>query len=604
MTKKKPNTKEEIVKEVRKKEIKFTAISILAVVIILISSSYAIFSSVQKAKKYNTIKVGSLQINFTDIDEGLGNVINLNGAYPESDEVGQQSTPYTFKISNTGSITASYNIKLEDDTDMITADSCSTNQLDKTKIKYSINGETPNILSTTADSGYIIISGSLASGETKTYSLRVWIDESAGNEVLDRHYHGKIVLEGENAMETPNAPELKGDMIPVRYDEELGEWVKSSTTDHTWYDYKIQKWANAVTVTLANRSTYVKAKVGTVIPMKDINGMWVWIPRYSYTLGNTYGYQIDGASTPSQSTPGAFDIKWVKKSVIDTGEGNYTGDTANNYYTPSAFCWGNACDASRKDPTNEELSGIWVSKFEMTGTIDSISFKPNLNSVVNQTVSSFYTSIQSQMNGTNGNSTYGFEGLSYDVHMIKNSEWGVVAYLSQSKYGKYGNSNYTAENKEIYQNKSANFITGSSNGTPSTDVINEQVAYNVDITGTGASTTGNIYGIYDMSGGAWDYTMANYNDITSSSGFTTLPSLTYYNKYTTQTGYKGDATNADGVLGFYNDYSAFLTVNNTNHVWIARGGRPTTNHEAGIFCVFSMFGNEQPDYTTRAVIKP
>ena len=169
MTKKKPNTKEEIVKEVRKKEIKFTAISILAVVIILISSSYAIFSSVQKAKKYNTIKVGSLQINFTDIDEGLGNVINLNGAYPESDEVGQQSTPYTFKISNTGSITASYNIKLEDDTDMITADSCSTNQLDKTKIKYSINGETPNILSTTADSGYIIISGSLASGETKTY---------------------------------------------------------------------------------------------------------------------------------------------------------------------------------------------------------------------------------------------------------------------------------------------------------------------------------------------------------------------------------------------------------------------------------------------------
>jgi hypothetical protein len=38
--------------------------------------------------------------------------------------------------------------------------------------------------------------------------------------------------------------------------------------------------------------------------------------------------------------------------------------------------------------------------------------------------------------------TYGFDTQgtsSMDTHMLKNTEWGIVAMLSQSKYGKYGN---------------------------------------------------------------------------------------------------------------------------------------------------------------------
>ena len=37
--------------------------------------------------------------------------------------------------------------------------------------------------------------------------------------------------------------------------------------------------------------------------------------------------------------------------------------------------------------------------------------------------------------------------------MMKNSEWAVVAYLSQSRYGKLGNENFKGANKEVYQNK-------------------------------------------------------------------------------------------------------------------------------------------------------
>ena len=35
-----------------------------------------------------------------------------------------------------------------------------------------------------------------------------------------------------------------------------------------------------------------------------------------------------------------------------------------------------------------------------------------------------------------------------------------------------------------------------------------------------------------MSGGSWEYVMANYNDIIGNSGFNTMSDAKYYNKYT------------------------------------------------------------------------
>ena len=91
---------------------------------------------------------------------------------------------------------------------------------------------------------------------------------------------------------------------------------------------------------------------------------------------------------------------------------------------------------------------------------------------------------------------YGFTS-NVDIHMMKNSEWAVVAYLSQNKYGKLGNTNFTGSNKEIYQNKSN--YTGCSLGKPSSENESDTIChytYDVNINGTGASTTGTIYGIW------------------------------------------------------------------------------------------------------------
>ncbi len=399
-------------------------------------------------------------------------------------------------------------------------------------------------------------------------------------------------------MNEPNTPVLVGDMIPVTYNGT--NWVKADTVNNNWYDYNRGVWANAVTIKdSSKRAEYKNAQAGTTIDLSYVNLMLVWIPRYSYTLRQSYGYQIEGGSTPSQATPGAFDIKFVDTNTTEKGTGKYTGTTPSNYYTPSSFCWGNTCDTTRSG--NTELSGIWISKFEITGDIENITSIPNQASLTNKNISSLFNAIKNQINGSSGTTNYGLSGTSYDTHMIKNTEWGAMAYLSQSKYGKYGNSKYTNANKEIYQNKSNEYKTGCSFGIPSNSDTNYgcQYTYDIEINGTGASTTGTIYGIYDTSGGAFERVMGNYNDEKGQSGFEEMPDAKYYNKYTSNTSIKGDAINVDGTNGFYGDFTIFVV---SASPWFYRGARYNYGVVAGIFGFASTVGAADPSYGTRLVL--
>ncbi len=156
--------------------------------------------------------------------------------------------------------------------------------------------------------------------------------------------------------------------------------------------------------------------------------------------------------------------------------------------------------------------------------------KPNVTSWRSIDLSNVFN-ISLKMNDE-GN-RYGFSS-DVDTHVMKNSEWAVVSYLSQSKYGKLGNNNFTGTEKKVYKNKSDRYITGCSYGSPNDDGTDYGCKYQYDtnINGTGASTTGNIYGVYDMNGGSWEAVMANYNDTLTGSSFNAMPDSKYYDKYT------------------------------------------------------------------------
>ena len=107
--------------------------------------------------------------------------------------------------------------------------------------------------------------------------------------------------------------------------------------------------------------------------------------------------------------------------------------------------------------------------------------------------------------------------------------------------------------------------------------------------GVGASTTGTIYGVYDMSGGAWEYVMANYNDMAANSGFSdplTIDSK-YYDKYTNSNASlacNGGVCTSHALSETAGWYSDAQTMVSEEYPWLVRGGSYSANGSlAGMF---------------------
>ena len=373
-----------------------------------------------------------------------------------------------------------------------------------------------------------------------------------------------------------NEPVLASNMIPVYYDETNDVWKKANKDNmdknNPWYSYNSTgeykgMWANAVTVIGTNRTKYLNANVGTPISMDDITTMWVWIPRFNAVIPSNY-------NGGTQAKPNAIDVSFVKQNepAID------------------AFTFG-----------DKELSGFWYGKFEIGGTLASsctnetcnvsnIVVKPNVSSLRNQTVSSFFYASRS-MEQT-GNS-FGFVSSEVDTHMSKNNEWGAVAYLTQSIYGRCTNSTTCTE---VGINNNTSYITGIGDKPSSTASSVKTNTYNT-ISGKNASTTGNIYGIYDMSGGAWEYVMGIYNKNIKSSGFSTLPDNKYYNNYTA-TSYTGHAISE--TKGWYNDqsFSVYFSVS----PWFIRSCFYDDGELSGVFAFYGSSGINGNNSASRFVI--
>ncbi len=241
--------------------------------------------------------------------------------------------------------------------------------------------------------------------------------------------------------------------------------------------------------------------------------------------------------------------------------------------------------------------------------------------MINYTISSTFNYVQELMNGIRGYENYGYIGY-VDAHLIKNTEWGAIAYLSQSIYGKYGNPDYSGANKEIYLNNCSTYITGiggssASDGRTTATCNDANHAYD-SYNGMGASTTGNIYGVYDMIGGTFDRVMgiildSNGNFVSDLSGFTSLPEGRYINVYPYGTYTEGDISpiKGDGLtetLYFYSDrYLGDPRFSSTNYYlyhWIYRGGSLFFSNTAanGIFSYTLFNGQSDGHHSSRFTI--
>lgn len=397
-----------------------------------------------------------------------------------------------------------------------------------------------------------------------------------------------------NESKKVNAPELMEGMIGVYWDEAGNEHelTEESTKEEweQWYDYTgetgTNRWANAIT-----KDTNGK-----------ITGYWVWIPRFAYKIE-------DGLFTSSTTGKGGtVSIKFLQNAsdVDETGtqigrEYEYLANQMTEYVIHPAFRDG-SLNNYRNGEWDEEIRGFWMAKYEagyqantITDTNGTLStdifnegdqviysnlyytsyyneyatnplkqdlsstgysnqklsypvFLPLTYSYNNIAIGDSYILSQSIDTATN---FYGLNASVTDSHMMKNSEWGAVAYLTQSSYGR--------DKLEITINNYYNSISSpyrvSVTGLAGVDIsatsetnLNNVSAYYTEA-GTKASTTGNITGIYDLSGGLWER-VAGY--------------ISNGNSYLTRTGNDGSS---GGLMGATNtaDPNGYLTLSKRSY---------------------------------------
>ena len=285
-------------------------------------------------------------------------------------------------------------------------------------------------------------------------------------------------------------PVLASSMIPVINDN--GVWKKADVNSK-WYSYSDKKWANAVVV---------KEFKSDVV---NSHSRYEYLESPAGTVINDddilgfyvwiprFRYQLFNSSTP-------VPINLVFEGV---GSSKSNGTQSGQWLTHPAFTY--------KD---KELSGIWVGKYEAGNSDDNIVVK---SGNVPWTNIGFNDSFDLSNSMVNENNIYGLSNV--NTHLIQNKEWSSVTYLTQSIYGL---------NDKVNTNSSS--VTGGTN-----------------------STTGNVYGVYDMAGLSKEFvtiTGENENSI----------------------GYSLGETSA-----WYNDTNTFISAENS---YLSRGGTSIFNYNA------------------------
>ena len=477
-----------------KKKVLLLGISIVLVIGLLVSVSYAYWKFTASGQA-NVVVSKCFQLTF--LEEENTNIELLN-AYPIVDEEGSQLKPYIVRLNNTCDNDLTYQMNLE---------ILPKTTLNEKYVKVMVN---ENIyLLNTLESGssniaggmksYVLEEGEISGREEKTLSLRMWIDGNVSaddTESMSKAFYSKVSVIGSiqhyegryiESILNGTDPVLANGLIPVKIDEE--GTVYKADENREWYSYTNKRWANAV---ILNDESVVYQN-NEVIPESNIESYFVWIPRYRYQIFN------DGMYTELSSSVNHEAIQEIKIEFENKDKVASDGVRKGQWLTHPAF-------------TSFDVNGIWVGKFETgyKGSTDTTSaqvntiepekvqIKPNVNSWRGINVANaFYTVYDYKRN--------------LDSHMMKNTEWGAVSYLQHSKYGSMSS---------VRINNHSDFKTGYASVLEPTCVYdgtnrdcskygNTNDVTNLWNTSVGylASTTGNITGVYDMSGGAWEYVM-------------------------------------------------------------------------------------------------
>ena len=420
------------------------------------------------------------------------------------------------------------------------------------------------------------------------------------NEIFDKEIGYSYINKTPNYDHSgANKPEINNlKLLPVSYKEinkTEGYWYRVSEDNQNdlWYSYENGVWANAVLLSESNYNKYKNSSLDTEIELGDILGFYVWIPRFKYYVINNSSY-----TNYERLTNIVFE-----EGNNSTGTITCTDQISNSLdkHIYSEICQDNVYHhiydnlSTYTHPAFKTKNGFWVAKFLMG---EGEKVLPN--------VSILKRNITDANNLSN----------KYNSHVLTNMEYGAVVLLSNSSYGKTGNVLYHDDDSNvftrIYANTYEHGVTGCSSEYNSysksfiTSITNKCVAYNdltnyshisnsinypIGYAGAGASSTGTVYGVYDLANISGEL-VASFVALEDGSINTELNHYDTYS-YSDYIGKVASSSNihnlyryklGDGIREHFRTFSengmwhGGMLSQNVNSGVIVRGGNGVVNH--------------------------
>ncbi len=432
------------------------------------------------------------------------------------------------------------------------------------------------------------------------------------------------------------------------------QFEETQSYDPEWYEYldtsiegqeQKSKWANA------------KTKDGS---------MWVWIPRFAYKI------------TEEGTNNGTIDVVFLKGTTNLDFDGNdvtssdyINKDGIKGAYTVHPAFQNGTTNNYENGEWHGEIEGFWIAKFEAgyagtennssSATDSDVAYSTELYHYETDSSGSAVTSATKTLNknyygivtkdvtkikyptfqanhasmnnigiedafdlcmSLKDSDVYGLKNV--DSHLTKNSEWGAVVYLA---YSKYGNNKIEPTHNNVSLNGGDNVLYAVTGCAKESDSDNVQTVTLSDVKsgavannwtteqGKTASTTGNIYGVYDLNGGLWEWTAGyTYNEQVEETG---EESNEYKSKYIQteniallyegeeQLNRKGEAiwetsSKTGTTINAWND-NTFKFFDTTN-IYSIRGGDWHENSNSGIFAFSCADTNCSYNIGFRAVL--
>ena len=355
------------------------------------------------------------------------------------------------------------------------------------------------------------------------------------------------------------------------YSEDKKQWANVMLSDGKYY-------AEGADVDTTNKEL---ATAGTEVNEDELGSMFVWIPRFAYKISS--GYHNSTGTMEVKFLIGRTNKTIDNSTIVEyksSTTSNYTS-FPDGYVVHPAFKDGSSTGYANGE-WKTDILGLWIAKFQAgfatteNDTTQKVTIASSESSPTSAT-SVYYPVFKGRKYAYNyvsasqcydlsqalssDSNPYGLTSTS-NSHLMKSSEWGAVAYLSISQYGYSDGSSskekaknnlsvvnsssvssspvtnpnnsgwkitaitgYSATTGKASQNvmtfTSTSDLTDAVSGTNGTSYAWNNCDANSDSgNGTLSSTTGNIYGVYDMGGCLADYT-ASYVNATGVSYLTT-----------------------------------------------------------------------------------